>query len=113
MVFFVVSSVVCFQNHLKHNTWQPHNSHLSTWAGSSCDEKCKQAGGFVCGIYFKDCCKQLTNCAGNVWKECEEGNNIPLQCQTDSSVFSNIKKFIGQNISSTTVSNTTIATNKT
>jgi hypothetical protein len=68
MVFLLVITANCFHNHLKHNTWQSHSSHLSTWVGSSCDNRCTKVGGFICGFYFKDCCKESIHCAGLLWK---------------------------------------------
>lgn len=95
VVSYLIVTITCFQSHKSH-FFSPSIVHLSAWTGNSCDEKCKENGGFPCGRFFKDCCKSASECVGIAWKECEEGHNIPINCTSEAPTFTNLKKMMGQ-----------------
>lgn len=90
----VLLVVGAMRGHIRHQVYTAEKSHESSWAGAQCDQKCADAGGVACGVYFKDCCKSADHCVGKVWKECEEGSVLPLECAAQPAIFTTVQNFI-------------------
>ena len=74
-MFFVASQTLEEGVKLRdHEAVEENHESFYQWKGGKCDHGCRNAGGRICGTYFKDCCS--AECEGWVLKTCNRRHLI-------------------------------------